>query len=100
MSTINPEFTLPPRAATNTVTSASSTAAIALVENGFFWFVARTADCWILFGNADVAEASASNGFNLPLGVPVPFYCPPGYASHFRVIASAAGTLSWYKSGP
>lgn len=96
----NPEMMLPPTSATNTVTSSSSTAAVAIGGNGWYTFSVKTSDVHILFGSSAVAAASTSNALYLPAGTVKDWYIPPDGTTHFRVIAAAAGLLSWTRSGP
>lgn len=101
-SDLQPEMMLPPTAVTNTVTSAASTAATSLGNDstgGWYTFSVKTSDVHILFGNSLVAAASTSNALYLPAGTVKDWYIPVG-VTHFRVIAAAAGLLSWTRSGP
>ena len=86
---------LAPVAATNTVTSNTSTAAIALGSQGWFYFVATGNAAYVLFGASDVAAATTSNAICIPVNTPVYFYAGLNQNTHFRVIAGGAGTLSW-----
>jgi hypothetical protein len=104
MTTTASEYVTPPilnglNNPTNTVTGAASTAAVPLLQNGYMSFVPTDTAAWIVFGASDVAAASASNGWAMPVGV-VQNFKIEGSVTHFRVIATGAGTLSWYKSGP
>lgn len=101
-SAIQPELMLPPTSVTNTTTSAASTAAISLGNDssgGWYTFSVKTSDLHILFGNSTVAAATTSNALYLPVGAVKDWFIPPGI-THFRAIASAAGVLSWARSGP
>ena len=99
-TTINAEYVLPPTSATNTATSSTSTAAIAIGSQGAFRFVAQTVDCWILFGDSTVAAATTANALVIPAGTWMDFMCGYPNNTHFRVItAASAGNLSWARTG-
>jgi hypothetical protein len=105
MSATNSEYINPPtlngtNTPTNTVTSSSSTAAVPIGGNGFYTFVGGGTEMWIVFGNADVAAATAANGLRMPADVAFTWKIEAAQQTHFRVIGTGAGTLSWYKSGP
>ena len=92
---------LPPKDATKTTTSASSSAAVSLgsdVRYSYFTFCAQTERAYIKFGDSSMGAADTED-LPLPTDVYVTFYIPDTTYTHFRVIADGAGAVHWYKSG-
>lgn len=86
-----------------TVTSTTSTAAVEIpgMENARSgcWITLKpiTSDCRIVFGSANVGAAVLANDVFFFAGSVEDVWCQPG-VTHFRVVATAAGELSWYRS--
>ena len=107
MADIGSDYLLAPTSSTSTATSAASTAAIDITGSdtagGFYDFAVKGADVHILFGRADVAAATTSNGFYLSAGSRVCYWIDPTLPRYYRAIATdtvAGQAITAARSGP
>lgn len=81
------------------VSAGASSAATALStpgSGGFYTFKARGGDITIVFGDSNVAAATA-NDMVIIAGTSEDWWVPPTY-THFRAFGIAAGDLHWCRS--
>ena len=97
MSSVNADIVLPPTGTSSVAVTSTSTAATPLSGNGYFAFKATGNTAFIIFGRADVDEASTSNGWPISDGETIHRYISDAI-THFRVVTPTTATLYWARS--